>query len=387
LSFSVTHFVQVGSSIVLGGYVNKDPTVLIYSLQEKNLKVVPGFFQKDTELVDLRTNLNKTFNVVLIERAIRDKQKLAIRTYDEIGNLLLEDEVPMDPKMSLQTGITSTLQREDMMIVGSWGERNSKQSNGFYAIPVDPFNDQKIQYLAFGEMEHYLDYLKPNRAKKIQEKSKEEIKAGGIPNYINYVMPYRLAEYPKGFIMLAEIYNPSTSYNSYSNSYGSNYYNRYYSPYGMYYPGYGRFYSPPYSYNNQRNVEEIKTSESVIAAFSPSGKLLWDHSLIIDDVKQPNLEQVSDFHCFDSKAIILYKLESELKSKRVVLDSNEAEAFTDKIKTKWPSEEIRSERDNEGGVRYWYNDSFYVWGYHTVRNINLKEKIRDVFYINKVKVQ
>lgn len=385
LSFNVTHFIQVGSSIVLGGYVNKDPTVLIYSMEEKRIKVLPGFFQKDTELVDLRTNLNKTFNVVLIERAIRDKQKLAFRTYDETGSLLLEDEIPMDPKISLQTGITSTLEREDMMIVGSWAEGNSKQSNGFFAIPIDPFNDQKIQYLAFGEMEHYLDYLKPNRAKRIQDKSKQEIKAGEIPNYINYVMPYRLAEYPKGFIMMAEVYIPSSSYNSYSNSYGSNYYNRYYSPYG-YYPGYGRYYSPPYSYNNQRSVEEIKTSESIVAAFNSSGKLLWDQSLTIDDVKQSNLEQVSDFHYFDSKVVILYKLESELKSKRIVLDSNEAEAFSDKIQTNDPGEEIRSERENEGGVRYWFDDSFYVWGYHTIRNINSKEKTRDVFYINKIKV-
>lgn len=389
LNFGVTHFIQVGASVVFGGYVNKDPAVLLYNMAEKSIKVLPGFFQKDTELVDLRTNQNKTFNVVLIERAVRDKQRFSLRTYDESGSLLLEDDVAMDPKISLQTGMTSTLEREDMLVSGTWGERNNKQANGFYAIAIDPFKEQKVNYFAFGELAHYFDNMKPSRAKRIQEKSIEEVKAGGVPNYVAYVMPYRLMEYPKGFIMLAEVYNPSSSFNSYPNSnnpYSPYGYNPYYSPYGMYSPGFGRFYTPPYGYNNTRSADEVKTMESVVISFTPQGKIQWDFSLPIDDVKLLSLEQVSDFHYYDSKVVILYKLESELKAKRIVQDDEDEEMLTEKITTQNANDEIKNEREHEGGVRYWLDDDFYVWGYHTVRNSTLKEKTRDVFYINKITV-
>lgn len=390
LALHLTHFSLAGSGIVLGGYVNKEPAVLLYDLDNKAIKVLPGFFQKDTELVDLRVNLNHTFNVVMIDRALRDKQKLVFRTYDENGKILLEDEVPIDDKITLQTGITSTLEREDLAILGSWGEGNSKQSNGFFALPIDPFHDQKIVYTALAELKHYLDYVKPNRAKRIQDKTKEELAAGDIPNYVNYVTPYRIMEYKKGFIMLAEVYNPSSSsiFNASSNPYSPYYYNPYYYPYGMYYPGYGRFYSPPYSYgNNPRASGDIKSVQTVLVAFTPDGKVQWDYSMELDEVKRSALEQVSDFYYLNSEIVILYKKESELKAKRIDLEAGEVEDLTEKIRLNYPEDEWRSEREGEGDVRYWFGNTFYVWGYQSIRNATLEDRSRDVFYINKVEAR
>src|SRR5690606_31257674 len=121
-------------------------------------------------------------------------------------------------------GITSTLKREDVMVLGAWGEGNSRQSNGFYAIPVDPFGEQQVRYVAFGELDHYLDYQKPKRAERIKAKTQEEINIGSIPNFVNYVMPYRVKEYSDGFILLAEAYNPSSSYNQFASGYNPYYY-------------------------------------------------------------------------------------------------------------------------------------------------------------------
>ena len=146
LDFKLTHFIKAGENFVFGGYVNNEPAIILYELAAKTMKVIPGFFQKDTELVDLRTNQNQTFNTVLIDRGSREGRKLTMRTFDETGKQLLEDVVPIEDQKSLQTGITSALEREDLAILGTWGERNSKQSVGFYFLNVDPFKDQKISY-------------------------------------------------------------------------------------------------------------------------------------------------------------------------------------------------------------------------------------------------
>lgn len=387
LDFKLTHFTRAGSNFVFGGYVNNEPAIILFELPDNRVKVIPGFFQKDTELVDLRTNQNQTFNAVLIDRGSRENRKLTFRTFDEGGKQLLEDIVPIEEQKFLQTGITSTLEREDLAVLGTWGERNSKQSIGFYFMNVDPFSEQKIRYVDFGQLAHYTDYLNPKRAERIKANSRDDAVENRIPNFTSYVTPYRVVEHKDGFLLLAEVYNPSSNMSPYySNPY---YYNPYYS-YGMYsmpyyYPGMSRMYRP-YSYGNSRTVNEIKTTQSALLSFNSKGQVNWDQSYKIDDIKMPGIEQVSDFWTKDDHVFFLYKKESELMIKQISLSDDNGSESTKKIETGNAEDVIRSEREFEGGVRYWIGNTFYVWGYQTIRNGTKEDKVRDVFYINKVVV-
>ncbi len=390
IDFKLTHFIKAGANFVFGGYVNNEPAIVLYEFPDKHIKVIPGFFQKDTELVDLRTNQNQTFNTVLIDRGSKDNRKLVLRTFDETGKQLLEDVVPIEEQRSLQTGITSALEREDLAVMGTWGERNSKQSTGFYFLEVNPFQEQKIKYVDFGQLTHYLDYLNPKRAERLKQSSRDDAAAGRIPNYLNYVMPFKVSEYEHGFLLLAEVYSPVSNLNPYySNPY---YYNPYYSPfgyypYGFYYPGLSRMYRP-YMYNgSSRNTNEIRTAETVLLSFSSDGKVNWDYSIKLDEKKMPGIEQVSDFCVVNDRLYFLYKKESELKLKVVGLEDSQSMENTLKITTNDPQDEIRSDKEFEGGVRQWLPDAFYVWGYQTIRNTTKEDRVRDVFYINKVVVK
>ncbi|HTF19463.1 MAG TPA: hypothetical protein VK658_15400 [Chryseolinea sp.] len=388
LDFKLTHFTKAGPNFIFGGYVNNEPAVVLFELSTNHIRVLPGFFQKDTELVDLRTNENQTFNTVLIDRGTKENRKLLFRTFDESGKQLLDDLVPIESQIFLQTGITSTLQREDLAVVGTWGERNSKQSIGFYFMNVDPFSEQQLKYIDFGQLEHFVDYLTPKRAERVKESSASDLAAKRIPNFTSYVMPYRVKEHKDGFLLLAEIYTPiSTTSPYYSNPY---YYNPYYgggmafSPF--YYPGMGRMYRP-YSYSNAaRTMNETKTSQASLLSFDPQGKVRWDESIKIEDVRMGGVDQVSDFYIDDNKLVFLYKKESEIKMKAISLGSDKMEETASPIQTGSPGDNIRTERDYEGGVRQWIDNVFYVWGYHTVRNTNNDDRVRDVFYINKVVV-
>ncbi len=387
LDFKLTHFSKAGDNFTFGGYVNNEPTVVLFEAKENRIRVIPGFFQKNTELVDLRTNQNRTFNTVLMDRGSRENRKLIFRTFDETGKQLLEDVVPIDDEKSLQTGMTSTLEREDLVLLGTWGERNSKQSIGFYFMTVDPFNEQQIKFIDFGQLQHYLDYLNPKRAERIKENSKADLTQGRIPNFTTYVMPYRLTEHKDGFVLLAEVYNPiSTMSPYYSNPY---YYNPYFSPYGypyspFYYPGMSRMYRPYMYGGNNKNVDEIKTNQSVLLSFDAHGKVVWDQSMQLDEMKMPGIEQVSDFTLLDDKICFLYKKESDLKMKTVMLSDGTTSELSEKINLQDADDAIKSERETEGGVRHWTGNSFYVWGYHTIKNNSKDDRVRDVFYINKV---
>ncbi|HYC84832.1 MAG TPA: hypothetical protein VEB86_06400 [Chryseosolibacter sp.] len=388
VEFKITHFSKVGNSIVFGGYVSNDPAVLLFDLGNKSLKVVPGFFQKDTELVDLRVNQNQTFNVVLIDRTQRSDRKFVFRTFDESGKLLLEDLVPIDDDRSLQASISSTLEREDLMVLGTWGDRVGKQSAGFFSLPVDPFGEQKIKYYHFGEMEHFLDFLNEKRAQRIKNNTRADIKSGRKPSYTSYVFPYRVLENKDGYFLLAEIYNPVTT----SNPYYNNPYPAYYPNPAFYYPYWSPYYPGmryrPSSYgNNVKNTEEIKTYATVLVSFNAHGELQWDQSIKLEEIERPGLEQVADFYYTPSEVYFMYKKESELRIKIIPKDADPSDEVQ-KIKLTDPMDELRDEKKHEGGIKHWVDNTFYVWGYQTIRNQQRRDdRVRDVFYINKVVVR
>ncbi len=390
LDFKITHFNKVGPNIIFGGYVTNEPAILLFEPADNSMKVIPGFFQKDNELVDLRVNENETFNAVLIDRSLRSNRKLVFRTYDATGQLLLEDVIPVDEDKSLQNSLTSKLEREELVLLGTWGDKQGKQSLGFFSIAIDPFADQKVNYLHFGMLENFLKYVSDKRAEKIKESTRDAIADGRKPSFSSYVMPFRIEETPEGFVLLAEVYNPSSTTTPYYSPYGRPFYGNPYYYYNPFWPGYfpGMRMYRPYAYGDpMRNNDNVKLYETVAVAFDGSGKPTWDQSILLDDVKRPALEQVSDFYTDDRNLHFLYKKESELKVKSVSLEEGSATEFTEEILLMEPSEEVRSEKELEDGVRHWYGNAFYVWGYHTVRNPEKKEnRVRDVFYINKVVV-
>lgn len=387
LNLQLTHFCKVGENYVFGGFVDRESAILMYSPAIANLKIIPGFFQRDIELIDMRVNQNQTFNTLLFDRSDSDNKKLIFKMFDSFGKQLLEDIVTIDSDMVLHTGISSMLERDDMIITGTWGKVDSKQASGFYVLPVDPFEDQKINRFYFGQLEHYLDYLKPKRANVIKSKTTNAIERGKIPDFSNYVMPFRMVEHPEGFLLLAESYNPSASssnqpvYTPYS-------YAPYYSPFGGYYPSnrvyYPRSTAPTYG-TNVENSEEIKAIESAVLAFNGKGTLLWDQSFKLTQIKMESLSQVSDFHLKKDSVIILYKNESELKIKTANLDDNQFVERSVKIKLNDTRDELRGENKQLGLIKHWFGRNFYVWGNQSIRNkTNPGNRNREVFYINKV---
>jgi hypothetical protein len=275
------------------------------------------------------------------------------------------------------------------MVLGTWGDKTGKQSVGFFSLPVDPFADQKIKYFHFGELNHFLDYLNPKRADRIKSNTQNDVKSGRKPSFTSYVIPFKIEENKDGYFLLAEVYNPVTTANPYYNNSYSPYYPNPYYYYNPFYPPYypGMRYRP-YSYgNNVKSADEIKTYATVLLSFDANGQLRWDQSIKLDNVERPALEQVSDFLYTPSTVYFLYRKESELKVKTIDLADNTSSETVQKLKLNDDSDEVRDEKEQEGGLKQWVNNTFYVWGYQTIRNQQRKDdRVRDVFYINKVVV-
>lgn len=391
LNFRLTHFNKVGDNFIFGGFVNTEPCVLLYYTKNDNLKLVPGFFQKQTELIDVRVNQNETFNTLIVDRSNLDNRKIIFKTFDASGNLLLEDVTEAGANVTIQTGISSSLQREDLLIVGTWGKKNSKSASGFYSLTIDPFSEGKLNPIYFGELNHFLDYLKPKRASAIKLKTKAALDKNKIPDFNSSIMPYKIIEHSKGFLLLAESYTPTSNNNQYNYGYSpyspySNY--PYNNPYGMYSPYYyNRRFIPPAYGNNVATEEDHKKIEAIAINMDGLGNVQWDFSLEFNDLKTETLKQVSEVFLESDSLHILYKVQSQLKVKTISLETEESKESVQELKLLSPTDKIQSEEKQFEQVECWYRNVFFVNGYQTIYNKTNEDRTRHVFYIIKIIIQ
>lgn len=382
-----THFTMVGENVIFGGYVSNEPAVMLYETSKKLLKVIPGFFLKDTELLDVRTNKNNTFNTLLIERNSLDKRHLVLKTFDEHGGLLLEDNIEIERDINILTGISSSLKREELILLGTYTEGPGREALGYFSVLVNPFADQKINYIPFASLNTLLNYLPDKRVSRIKAKSKERSEEGKAPDYKAHVLPVRIEENEDGFYLLSEMYDPASSTGRSPRGSYNPFYGYGYSPYD-YSPFSNRYSNSPYSYNNTHQNTSAKMIESILTLFDSQGEMIWDNSLKYDNVKKYATEQTSDFSIKDELVFLSYKNESKIhvNTSSMII---EPEMDTLDIPLKNPTDIVRNEVDEDSGIRYWYDDYSFVWGYQSIKDTEKRteDPVRYVFYINKFEAE
>lgn len=383
--FKLTHFCVVNDNIILGGYVSREPAVLLFDLATRQLKIIPGFFVTDTELLDMRSNENGSFNTLVMERGTKDNKRLVFKTFNSRGDLLLDDEITIPSDKTLLSGMTSTLKRDEMIIIGSYGFGNSRMASGVFTVNIDPFNAQTIQFYDFSQFEHFFDYLNPKRVKKIKSKAERARLMGKSPDYRTNIIPVKIEELQEGFLFLSEVYQASSQNNHYQNN--NTYYNPNYNPYSYgnypftYNPYSSRYYNSPYSFNNSNRESSVKMIESVLIQFTPQGKLKWDESLKLEDIRSEAMEQSSDVTIKDQLALA-YKREDKIYYMLAGSDSQSIDTLS--IRGSKEYDIVRSESQGAGAIRQWYDGFFYVWGFQSIRNYSLEDRNRSVYYIVKL---
>ncbi|MBI1767710.1 MAG: sulfur globule family protein [Bacteroidetes bacterium] len=390
LSIHFTQFSVLKTKAIFGGYINKEPALLQYDLNEEKARIIPGVFQPNVDLVDVRVNSNETFNMLLVEGRSNKSKKLIARTFDANGVMLVEDAIAIEEGKTVLEAISSSLIRDELIIIGTWTYGSTKQAAGIFSVVVDPFHEQKVNYYDFALLNHFLDYFKPKRAAKIKAKADWRRSVGKPPEFRAYLSGIKIEETKDGFSFLGEVYEASyyNSRNSYP--YGSNPY--YSNPYGFYPYGFSpmpyRYYNNPYyptPYGSPAQVAEIRMISSSLLFFDTQGKLVSDQSLKFPEIKLSSKEQISDFITHNGFTTMVSKDEKEIQVKVNEKDGTTVKEEKVKPELKNPNETIRSESDDNTGIRAWFGQYFYVYGYQAVRD-NVKKTSHDVFYINKVKV-
>ena len=388
LGIRLTHFNVIENKAILAGYISAEPAILLFDLDNDQGRIVPGLFVRNTQLLDVRVNSNNTFNIVLSESPSKVKKKLVIKTFDQTGSLLLDDPIEVESNKTILSAVTSSLLRDELLIAGTWSEGVNQQAAGFYSVTVDPYNEQKINYYDFPQLNHFLGYLSVKRQAKTKAKADKRRAAGKLPDFRVAASPVRIEETKDGFLFFFEAHSSATQLNNYNRYNGYPYSGMPY-PYGFY-PGVGypyRLYNAPYYYNpsfyNSGTVE-IKMLQASVIVLDAKGAWLADHGCKLNEIKTLSTDQISDFVYGKNKITMVSSKEKELAWQ---VSQNDGVPLINEKKTiqlQLPTESIRSD-DDAATVRHWFGSQMILYGYQSIKSP--EKGNRDVFFINKISVE
>ena len=124
----------------------------------------------------------------------------------------------------------------------------------------------------------------------------------------------------------------------------------------------------------------------MIIGFNKEGKLTWDNSFELNDVKARELTQFVKIQTEQSRIVLLYLFQNQIHSK-IIKDSKVLEGLTqEEMKTKYKSDESNGLDTETSHLDHWYKNYFFAYGIQNVKNLTEGDVSlhRKVFFINKL---
>lgn len=367
IPFAPLEFHTTQTAAIIGGYYNQVPVVLYFSFLTEKSKVLPGLLNEDGELTQVKTYPDGTFDVLISARNFKGQRTVWIKNYDTEGNL--QGNYSLEPDGSRHLIFARSIKAANNMqlVAGVFGGRNTEYSRGLFLASVDPSGTQQLRYYNYGDLENFFNYLTAKREKRVKERI-ERRKVKGKKTRFNYrFLVHEIVPYNNQYVLLGEAFYP-----------------RYLTTDRMYYGG---FFNPNALYQNSimrdgRIFDGYRYTHAVVMGFDLNGKLLWDNSFEINDVKTFTLEQFVKLEVQKDRIALLYLFDNELRTK--IIKNNEVleGKSSEPIKTTSGHEIVKNDQSDVNKLDYWYDDYFFAYGEQEVSNPE-KGK-RRVFFINKI---
>ncbi|MEO7992345.1 MAG: hypothetical protein ABI663_22535 [Chryseolinea sp.] len=366
IPFSPNDFQVTEKAVLIGGYFNRVPVVIYFSLATEKTKVLPGLFNETGELTQVRTYEDGTIDVLISGLNIKGQKTIWVKNYDPDGDLLSNQALEPEDNKNLIFARSIKTDNQLQLIAGVYGGRNTEYSRGMFMASIDPSGMQNIRYYNFGDLENFFKFMRAKRELRVKNRI-ERRKIKGKKIRFNYrIMVHQIVPYNNQYILLGEAFYPR--YTTMDRSYYSGFFNPL-QP-GSYFTRDGRIFDGYYY------------THAVVMGFSNDGDLLWDNSFEINDVKTFTLEQFVKLEVQKDKIALLYLFENQLRTKIIkgnqVLEGKTSEP----IETKVANDVVKNHSTDRNHLDYWYNQYFYAYGIQEISNPKFGQ--RRVFFINKV---
>jgi hypothetical protein len=374
IPFLPTEFAATNGAVMIGGYYNYRPLVLHYSFSLEKSKILPGFFNEPGELTQMKVTEDGAIDIIVSAKNFEKKKSLWIRNYNSEGDLIKTTVLESREKRNLIFGRSIKMPNNEQVVAGVYG-RNTEYSRGIFVATISTYGEYTIRYYNFADLQNFFHYLKANQERRIKKRI-ERRKVKGKNTKFNYrLLVQELIPYRDQFVLLGEAFYPRYVYRSRYNS----------SPLAGF--NNSRGYSNYSPYNNDYVFDGYQYTHAIAIGFDATGKVRWDNSFEINDVKSFTLEQFVKIAPADDHIDLLYLFENLIRSK-VIRDNQVLEGKTsDELKVFSDEGLITKEDAKTSHLDYWYDHHLFASGVQNVRRTKEKKEVpfKKVFFINKIR--
>ena len=389
LGIRLTHYTVAGRNTILGGYIGSQPAIAIIDGRDHRSKVLPGFFQSEADLLELKPNRNNTFTALqLVRRSGEDI--LIYGAYDEDGGLLVEDRFTVPQGITVMSATASSLKESEVLVSGIYTYGKSPQAAGFFHAMVKPFNENGLELTDFPLLRHFTDYMPDKKSAHVREKARQRKIYGRPSDFRISAAIRRIDERPDGFFIFGEGWSQSSANNPANQAfppvYNRPFGNPYYPGWGYWGPGAMRYGFDPFQPNTMASTPEYSMETGFVVFCDAQGRLRWDRSAPLDETRVYAPEQFSDYAVTGERTGFIFPTEKGLSYSDQ--DSIRADAPADmkmqRVLTLPPSSGLSKEEDfSDVQVRRWFRNRFFAYGTQDI--LQGKERKR-VFFIVSLKL-
>lgn len=366
----LTEFELKNDAVIFGGDVNYRAVIMLYNFSNEKGSVLPGFYTDRSSLLQLVTDTGDDwFRVVTADRRYNKKYGINIRTYTTQGELVLEQKFDGDDDKNLTNGRIINLKSGESILAGTYStKKRSQLTRGLYLSPVINEEITDLKYYNYANLSNFFNYMREKRKERIQERIKRKKVKGKKLKFRYRLIVHDIVRQNNQNILIGEAYYPTyTSVTA---------------------PSFG--YIDPFANRGLTQVfDGYKYTHAIIIGFDNNGKLLWDNSFEINDLKSFSLEEHVHIAFIPNKIVMLYLFNQELKVKIIQEQEIIEGKFSESLKLKYSDDTVQGSNEELEGLEKWYDNVFFAFGTNRLKNLK-DDKIsinRKVFFINKIVVE
>ncbi|MBD1398378.1 hypothetical protein H9Q13_14500 [Pontibacter sp. JH31] len=340
--------------IIADNRYDQKPVLLYLDPAEKKPLMLPSVYGSESTFSDLLVDPTQGFADVVLTESNGRISRLQVKRFNAKGKLLGNYFILQQENKSLLNAEVTPGDSLSKMLLGTYGARDLRYSQGFFTSPVA---SQVVsgEFYSFLQLKNFFKYMKPRREERTKKRELARVAAGKEPLHRFRLLLHDLVVTPTGYVLAAEAYYPQ--YRS------------------------GSSYLDPKLRSGERAANAYKRTHAVALGFDQNGVLLWDNTFPLRDVTTPELTHAVEIgHLPGGRFVMVYPEEKKLQY-RIMEQDRYSDKETSIELLPYKQDEKITSTEMPGVVR-WYGSSFVAFGYQRIRSP--KSPSRSVFYINKI---
>lgn len=277
---------------VSAGYVQGKPAALYCDFNDGTAKILPGFFNRNGEINDLKLYPDGKFDILMALHVPNVGKSMVLQRYSADARLLRTVVMPSGTGRKLIQGKFHRTAGDTVLVAGTYGQA-SEYSRGIFIAHLLPSGEYTMRFYNYGDLRNYFRFLPDRREKRVKERIIRRKEKGKPLRYPVRMLIHEFLPDSDGIQLLGEAAHPV--YRS-----GAVAFNR---PFNT---GEFAFIRPFYSSQRDAVFDGFRYSHAVNICVNNDGTLRWDNSIELKNIRTFNLRQFTHRQTTGDSVMMVY---------------------------------------------------------------------------------